>query len=163
MYRVATPVYEWYRVTIRAREALERAGNGLEALGGISVTPPYTPGDALPPSAHPALAHQLYRITLVRPPAGIVECLIGHGAEQHRGLRLAEEEAFPGEWPDGQGVAWHERGAWVPCPSCGSSLVWYEAGYVPGYRICVERQHHVLLSDGGRSAKADGLREPQCI
>lgn len=104
--RVAAPVYEPYRLTIPAREALERAGNRVELLGNISVAPPYTPGDALPPSARPAL-------TL---------------------------------------VAWYERGQWVPCPQCGGALVWYEACYVPGYRICVERQHHAQLSHDGSSA-----------
>lgn len=41
------------------------------------------------------------------------------------------------------GVPQHERG-WhlvtgVPCPveGCGQTLVWYEAGYVPGYRVCM--------------------------
>lgn len=151
--RVAAPVYEPYRLTIPAREALELAGNRVEALGDVDVAPPYTPGDALPPSARPALTHQLYRITLVRPPAGLVECLIGHGDEQHRGLRMTDEPEYPGEW-EGEGVAWYERGQWVPCPQCGSALVWYEAGYVPGYRICVERQHHAQLSHDGSSAKA---------
>jgi hypothetical protein len=29
----------------------------------------------------------------------------------------------------------------VPCPvdGCGQMLVWYEAGYVPGYRVCMAR------------------------
>lgn len=27
----------------------------------------------------------------------------------------------------------------VPCPvpGCGQTVVWYEAGYVPGYRVCM--------------------------
>ncbi len=33
----------------------------------------------------------------------------------------------------------------VPCPhpGCGQTLAWYEAGYVPGYRVCMAR-----LADG---------------
>ena len=29
----------------------------------------------------------------------------------------------------------------VPCPvpGCGQTVVWYEAGYVPGYRVCMAR------------------------
>lgn len=85
-------------------------------------------------------------------PAGLVAVLID-GDEQYRGLRMRDEPPFPGEWHDG-GVAWYERGQWVPCPvpRCGRALVWYEAGYVPGYRICT-RGHHAQLSRDGRSAR----------
>ena len=38
----------------------------------------------------------------------------------------------------------HPPGRWgaitdVPCPvpGCGQTVVWYEAGYVPGYRVCM--------------------------
>lgn len=24
----------------------------------------------------------------------------------------------------------------IPCPECDQTIVWYEAGYVPGYRVC---------------------------
>lgn len=57
--------------------------------------------------------------------------------------------------PDGEGVATytayrmppaHPDDPWaditgVPCPvaGCDQTLVWYEAGYVPGYRVCMAR------------------------
>jgi hypothetical protein len=54
----------------------------------------------------------LYEITLVAPPAGLVLVLIGHGDEQHYGIRLPEEPAYPGEWRDVD-IAWGERGSWT--------------------------------------------------
>jgi hypothetical protein len=61
---------------------------------------------------------------------------------------------YPGEWPQ-SAIAWHEHGQWVPCPSCGASLIWHEAGYVPGYRLCTRPAggHHVQLAADGRSGK----------
>lgn len=45
-------------------------------------------------------------------------------------------------WPDNRPSGQHEY--WpavtdVPCPveGCGQTVVWYEAGYVPGYRVCM--------------------------
>jgi hypothetical protein len=142
MRDISLPVYEELRLTIPAREALERAGNVCAPTRTAWIGGP-----------------QLYTVTLRQPPEGIVECLIGHRTEQHHGLRLTGEPEYPGEWPEGKGIAWHEHSAWLPCPKCGSALVWYEAGYVPGYRICTgHRHHHVQLSDDGRSAQATGRR-----
>ena len=128
--KITPPVYWQLRLTVPVREALEQSGN--------RVTPQDSPG--LP----------MYSVELTRPPSGIVECVIGHGSAQHRGLRLDIEPPYPGEWPSDV-LAWHWRGQWLPCPQCGSALVWYEAGYVPGYRVCLEG-HHVQLSGDGRSA-----------
>jgi len=138
---IQPPVYENLRVTIPAREALERAGNVM------TLTPPAD------------IEQHIYGATrfdvqLHEPPAGLVLCLIGNN-DQHHGLRLDNEPEFPGEWPEGKGIAWHERGEWIPCPECGAALVWYEAGYVPGYRICLNG-HHSQLSSDGRSAKLTG-------
>lgn len=39
----------------------------------------------------------------------------------------------------------------VPCPLCGQILIWYEAGYVPGYRVCYGRdgiRHRWLAARG---------------
>lgn len=155
---VATPVHDALRLTIPVREALERADNRCErvevrAPNGES---PYRHDDAsVPPSVRRGLPYTLWRVTMAgRVPPGIVLCLIGQGKEQHRGLRLDDEPTYPGEWADG-GLAWHERGEWVPCPSCGAPLVWYEAAYVPGYRVCAARpHHHAQLAGDGRSAKS---------
>lgn len=129
---VVAPVYERLRLTIPAREALERE-NGLAPDGSTKF------------------GAQLWRVTLRRPPAGLVLVLVEQD-EQHEGLRLEDEVAYPGEWREG-GIAWSDRGSWVPCPACGASLVWYEAGYVPGYRVCSARPyHHAMLSSDGRTA-----------
>lgn len=79
---------------------------------------------------------------------------------------------------DGQGEEMHEvydmpekpGGFWpsvtkVPCPvaGCDQTVVWYEAGYVPGYRVCMrtldarsgrydhESIRHRFLAIGGRA------------
>lgn len=129
MIKVQAPEYTDYRLTIPAREALLAAGNAVR------------PGGAL----------GRWDVSLHAPPKGIVEVLIGQGNDQHRGLRMDYEPEFPGEWPP-DAVAWHEQGQWTACPCCQSALVWYEAGYVPGYRICLHG-HHVQLSADGRTAE----------
>lgn len=134
---VEAPIIEHVRLTVPAREALERAGNEIVEDGRWSA----------PPSA----SGSTYRVTMRRPPGGIELVLIGHGEAQHHALRLTIEESYPGEWPI-VGVAWHERGYLVPCPECGTGLQWNEAGYVPGWRICL-RGHAAQLSEDGRSAE----------
>lgn len=139
---IAAPTYEGLRLTIPAREALERAGNRVIVGRGVDV-------------ADPRSRWPVYDVTLTgKVPDGLVLALIGNGHDQHRGLRTQDEEPYPLEWPAGQGIAWYERGEWVPCPAprCRRALVWYEAGYVPGYRVCT-RGHHVQLSSDGRSAR----------
>lgn len=155
---VAPPVYDELRLTIPAREALARLGNQIELRGATTPNAEarYAPDDLaeVPPSMRRGHPYQVWRVTLSgRVPDDLVLCLIGHGKDQHRGLRLIDEPEYPGEWTDG-GIAWHERGAWVPCPQCRSPLVWYEAGYVPGYRVCAgPRHHHAQLSSDGRAAE----------
>lgn len=71
-------IYEDLRLTIPAREALERAGN--------TCTPSRTAWPGGP---------QLYDVTLrTAPDGGLVLCLIGSG---DRGMRLAAEPEYPGE------------------------------------------------------------------
>ena len=115
------------RLTVPAREALVRAGNEVEA--GAYGTPV---------------------VTLRRPPRGLVLVLVGHGAEQHLALRCEDEPAYPGEWP-ADAVPWWERGCWVPCPQCGATLLWDEAGRVPGARVCLDG-HSAQLAHDGRTA-----------
>ncbi len=54
--------------------------------------------------------------------------------------------------PDGA-LDWWEAVTGVPCPveGCEQTVVWYEAGYVPGYRVCV---YMAPTSDGGGYALA---------
>lgn len=53
--------------------------------------------------------------------------LDGRGAREHEIYDLAPD---PGYWPAVTDV---------PCPveGCDQTVVWYEAGYVPGYRVCM--------------------------
>jgi hypothetical protein len=58
-------------------------------------------------------------------------------------------------WPDNRPVP--QREYWpavtdVPCPveGCTQTVLWYEAGYVPGYRVCM-------------APLGDGLFDPQSI
>lgn len=130
----APPTVEGVRITIPAREALVAAGNVVEQIDDSPT------------------GYALFRVTIHRPPHGIVEVLIGNGNDQCHGLRLDDEIAYPGEWPHGKGISWWERGRWVGCPTCEQALVWYEAGYVPGHRICL-RGHHADLGTDGRTAQ----------
>ncbi len=126
--RLSPPCYE-IRLTIPAREALERAGNSIDR-------PPSATGTPI--------------VELRRPPRGrdrlVIVALIG---STDTAARMEDEPRWPGECDATTCV----RGEWVPCPHprCGRALVWYEAGYVAGYRICL-RGHHAQLSPDGRSA-----------
>ncbi len=130
--KAAPTVLEGLRLTIPAREALE-AHNRVEATATAPGEPPR------------------WCVTLVRPPPGLVLVALEGRA---LALRMADEPPYPGERAGD--TAWWERGAWVPCPTCGAALAWYEAGYVPGYRVCLEG-HHAQLAGDGLSAKAVAL------
>jgi hypothetical protein len=139
---VAPPVHDGLRLTIPVREALEAAGNIVQRLLGDQ-------GEDT----------GRYIVTMRGTvPRDLVLCLIGgrdyrQREEQVRGLRLQIEPEYPDEWQD-SAIAWWERGNWVPCPACRAPLVWYEAGYVSGYRVCARApHHHATLSSDGRSAK----------
>lgn len=89
-----------------------------------------------------------YTLSIISPPGGLVISFISGGAEV--AIRTEDEPPYPRECP----AAWYIIGDFVPCPrrGCGRGLVWYEAGYVPGYRICLAG-HHAQLSDDGRTAR----------
>ncbi len=80
-----------------------------------------------------------------RPPTGLLPVLAPRmeaGAPTSGymlALRCADEPPFPGEMPNPD--MWIEVDL-TPCPKCGAALVWYEAGYVPGYRVCAGPRHH---------------------
>ena len=132
---VTTPTITDLRLTIPAREALLAAGNVVsEYRGGAEAGGPR------------------YSVALSRPPSGLVLCQIHDHEDSQYGLRMSDEPRYPHEMPTAQ-ISWDAWGQWLPCPSCGASLVWYEAGYVPGYRVCsAAPHHHVRLSADGRSA-----------
>ena len=56
-----------------------------------------------------------------------------HGTEDEE----HEEYAMPSRAPD-----YWEAVTNVPCPvpGCDQTVIWYEAGYVPGYRACARRE-----------------------
>lgn len=117
------------RLTVPAREALEKAGNVCKSLDDGT-----------------------WDVTLLAPPGGLelVRLQRWDSAEEQMALRLTQEPSYPGEGP-AKSVAWHQRGELVPCPECGAGLVWYEAGYVPGTRVCL-KGHGAQLSPDGRTA-----------
>ena len=135
-----------YRATIPAIEAILREpGNRVERPAGVEVRPGSVFGAAQEPSG-------LWAIWLARPPAGIIVVRILGSSDV--AIRMADEPEYPGEAP----AAWHERGEWTPCPAqgCGRALLWAEAGYVPGYRVCAGGGHFARLTEDGRSAEREG-------
>jgi hypothetical protein len=87
-----------------------------------------------------------------RPPVGIVAVLapvLEAGAPtmgRMVALRCADDPPYPGESANLD--MWIEVDL-TPCPKCGSALVWYEAGYVPGYRVCAGPKHHHFIASRG--------------
>lgn len=123
--KIDPPVYHAY-LTVRAREALIAAGNHIKQEDDDT-----------------------WLVVLTTPvPAVVVTCRNSKTCTM-TALRLQDEPPWRDEFP----APWHEIGDWVACPKCGAALVWYEAGYVPGYRICL-RGHHAQLARDGRSAEA---------
>lgn len=114
---IAPIAFDDVRLTIPAREALEAAGARVSVQATLS-------------------GGQVYRVELgARMPTDLVAARM----REHYGpaVRLAIEPEWPGEYPD----CWTALD-WTPCPECGAPLVWYEAGYVPGYRVCSRPPHH---------------------
>ncbi len=130
MLNVIPPTYG-VRATIPARELLQDYGNHVRAVDGGSTV----------------------NVTLIRPPNEpmLVVCMTIYDCLDIVSLRTETEPPFPRELT----ADWASVGAFVPCPECGAALVWFEAGYVPGYRICL-RGHHCQLSDDGSFAELSG-------
>lgn len=104
------------RMTIPAREALQRVSEVHD--GRYYYT---TPPTGIVPVLAPALDSMGYM------PA----------------LRCENEPDYPGEQPNND--MWLAVDL-MPCPRCGAALVWYEAGYVPGYRVCAGPHHHHYIA-----------------
>ena len=110
------PIVYEARVTSSVIEALQAAGAKVEPLAAS------------------------YRITLGNTmPDGIVACLLDN--PPHLGLRLRTEPDYPGELDD-----YLRQVDFTPCPVCRAPVVRYEAGFVPGYRVCAKPPHHHSLA-----------------
>lgn len=116
-HRGIAPVIYEARATIPAREALEAAGATFDPITGSGYR--ITPGEQMP--------------------AGIVAVHLNESP--WLGIRMASEPEYPGEHAD----YWRQVD-FTPCPVCGAPVVWYEAGYVPGYRVCTGPKHHHSLA-----------------
>jgi hypothetical protein len=108
------------RMTIPAREALQKVST-VENDAYYFAAPP-----------HGVIAVLAPIIDAVIPAGGYMTA-----------FRCLDEPPFPGEQPN--------RDMWIevdltPCPKCGAALVWYEAGYVPGYRVCAGKSHHHFIA-----------------
>lgn len=113
------PVTITARATIPVIEALQAAGADIQPLPSPEMGYDITLGDTMP--------------------SGIVAA--HHNAWPHVVLRMENEPEYPGEHAD----YWLQVD-WTPCPACGAPVVWYEAGYVPGYRVCTRPPHHHSLA-----------------
>jgi len=129
---VKPPTYRVRALTGVALEALVRGGNEVSA------------------------GESCYMVTLSGDvPVGLVVGAIPNPAtgaidDESTCLRMMREPRF---WNEHEPLSWACYGQWLPCPACGAALVWFEAGYVPGYRICVRKpHHHAMLSSSGKTA-----------
>lgn len=118
---IAPVVYE-VRATIPVVEDLHAAGAIVEPL------PPPMIG---------------YRIVLSDTmPDNIVAVHVNsYGAIPQLGLRLRNEPEYPQEFQ-----SYWDQLDFTPCPICKAPVVWYEAAFVSGYRICSKPPYHHLLA-----------------
>jgi hypothetical protein len=56
---------------------------------------------------------------------------------------MDDEPEYPGERDAGFWI----RLEFISCPKCKAPLAWYEAGYVPGYRVCCRAPYHHFLAE----------------
>ena len=115
---IAPITYE-ARATVPVVEALQAAGATVEPLSAPAIGYVITLGNTMP--------------------AGIVAVHLNQSP--WLGLRLAVEPEYPMEHQD----YWLQVD-FTPCPVCSAPVVWYEAGYVPGYRVCAKPPHHHSLA-----------------
>lgn len=96
----------------------------------------------------PGARAELARVAIAQPPDADWEfrrapagAWVSVLTERGVGLRLADELPFEDEFEDTPGDAWLAATV-AACPRCGAAIVWYEAGYAPGYRVCCGRARH---------------------
>lgn len=118
-HRGLAPIEYQGRMTIPVCESLIAAGATVEPLPSPQIG---------------------YRIVLGEiMPDGIVAIHLNESP--WLGLRMDNEPEYPGEHHD----YWRQVD-FTPCPVCAAPVVWYEAGYVPGYRVCAGPKHHHSLA-----------------
>lgn len=125
----AQPNIVWpVRLTIPAYEALKMAGCKIETVKEGIYSIELTNAKYVPDNLHVVLAPDLNNDGLFV-----------------TGIRLANEPEYPA------GEISHDyfwtKLALTPCPLCKSPLLWAEAGYVPGMRVCSGIKHHRWLLD----------------
>lgn len=125
MEKVAPITRQQIRLTIPAKEALQRHGHTVTKTSNEYYTVVLTPEETLPGNL--VAVH--------------INTKHGQGFMRDVGLRLQTEPQYPGEY---RNSSW-ELAEWLPCPVCGAPIIWYEAGYVPGYRICGKPPHHHIM------------------
>ena len=125
------------------------------------------------------------RWRLVEPGSGLPwDWAVAHGVRPY----ATHPQPVEGEWDlrgDGDcatvGYIMPPRDPWdmwaavtgAPCPLCGRDLVWYEAGYVSGYRVCADLvaagdrydldsiRHRWLWTDGTLVLDGDEMPEEE--
>lgn len=132
---IAAPVIEDVKMSIPAMEALEREGHVVTLSRAAAKTDPYYTvelcGKRMPRRLDVSIR--------------LIECEQG-GYYERVVLRTEEEPEWPGIVPDEMNM-WL-LAEWLPCPVCAAPIVWYEAGFVPGYRICTRPPyHHSLIAN----------------
>lgn len=108
------------RLTIPAREALEAHGAEIILEDPVEKFYQVTPGPTVP--------------------EGIVAVILT--GPSPLGLRMENEPEYPGECE----ISRWAQVDFTPCPKCGHALIWYEAGFVPGYRVCCGPKHHHFIA-----------------
>lgn len=116
---IAPVVYE-ARATIPVVEALQASGASVVPLQLPRIGYTITLGDKMP--------------------VGIVAVHL-NGSSPQIALRLDDEPEYPMEHPE-----YWSTVDFTPCPVCAAPVIWYEAGYVPGYRVCTRKPHHHSLA-----------------
>ncbi len=116
---VAPPTHE-VRATIPVVEALRMAGATVDSLPSPRIGYLVTLGETMP--------------------SGVVAVHL-NGPSPNIGLRMADEPEYPMEFEN-----YWSQVDFTPCPVCSAPVMWYEAGYVPGYRVCAKPPHHHSLA-----------------
>ena len=130
------------RATIPAIEALIRAGNRVTMDGAEVGLGAVMQAAQLAATVAADGQDMGYVVYLTRPPKDMVRVDIRTphaqgGWTNMPGLRMSDEPPFPAEAK----ASWYDRLDAAPCPKCGRALLWAEAGYVPGWRVCAGGGH----------------------